>query len=105
MNHAHVKQDRPDLMADPLRAMFTPNVSTEVPWWYRIWLWTLQYHWPYVAFSRPSMLRSNKARIASRAGLKRLFKRKAKNALWLILAIAAGILVVWIALISPEAFQ
>jgi hypothetical protein len=112
MNPAHVKQDREDLMADPLRALFAPE-SPAVPWWYPIWLRTLPLRWRVACKVHPPVYRavliSDFAEIVvfpcprpTRAALVRLLKRKLRGALWGILAIVALILVVFLALAIPD---
>ena len=118
MNPSHIKQDRPDLMADPLRAVFTSTVSTEVPWWYRIWIWTLPYRWRLARKARianqpPTLL----AVLITDSDLMDavifgtpLSRKQRWGQLWSkawrwTLFLALGVAVVWLAFATPEAFQ
>ena len=77
MNSIHIKHDRPELMADPFRAILVTDATIARA----------------VVFPRPR---------ASRAVVVRNIKRRIRKASWGILALAFGLAAVWLAFAVPD---
>ena len=112
MNPTHVPQDRPDLMADPLRALFAPE-SPSVPWWYPLWLRTLPFRWSLSHKVHPPVCRAvliTDDDLMDAVIFDRPLSRKQRwvqvwSIAWrVVVGLAMLVAVVWLAFATPEIF-